>query len=191
MQNFDELVSSRRSIRRFMARPVEEETLAKILEVARWAPSWANTQCWEVVAVTDAQLLKQMAEELSPKNPASLAMARGPLTLAICGAKKKSGFYKGQQSTSLGDWLMFDLGLFTQTICLAAHAEGLGSVVVGYFNHDKVTELLGVPAEYSVVALLPMGYPDQAPPAPKRREALEFTHYERFGQKRSGGDPMV
>lgn len=183
MESFTELVMSRRSIRRFAARPVEQEKLARILETARWTPSWGNSQCWEVIVVTDQQLLQRLAEELSPKNPATLAMARAPLTLAICGEKQKSGFYKGQQSTTLGDWLMFDLGLLTQTISLAAHAESLGSVVVGAFRHDRVRELLAVPEGHEVVALLPMGYPDQAPSPPKRREVREFVHYDRFGGK--------
>ena len=185
MQSFTEIVMARRSIRRFEPRPVEQEKLMRILEVARWAPSWANTQCWEVIAVTDSHMQQQLSEELSPKNPASLAMARGPLTLAICAEKKKSGYYKGQPSTQLGDWLMFDLGILTQTICLAAHTEGLGSVIVGAFRHDRVRELLAIPENYEVVALLPMGYPDHAPSGPRRREVHEFVHYGSFGGKDS------
>lgn len=185
MQSFTEIVMSRRSIRRFSGKPVERDKLARILELARWTPSWANSQCWEIIAVTDAQQLRRLADELSPKNPASLAMANGPLTLAICGEKRKSGFYKNVQSTELGDWLMFDLGLLTQTISLAAHTEGLGSVIVGAFNHGKVRDLLAVPASHEVVALLPMGYPDHAPSPPKRREAKDFIHHQRFGE--SGG----
>jgi len=186
MQSISEVITSRRSIRRFAPRPVEEEKLARILELARWTPSWGNTQCWEVIAVTDAAMLGRLAKELSPKNPATLALANGPMTLAVCGEKRKSGFYKGEQSTVLGDWLMFDLGLLTQTISLAAHAEGLGSVIVGAFNQQQARELLAVPASHEIVALLPMGYPDHAPSAPRRREAADFTHYGRFGQKERG-----
>lgn len=178
-----EIVTARRSVRRFESRPIEDDKLMRILEAGRWTPSWANTQCWEVIAVKDAKLQESLAEELSPKNPATLAIAKGPLTLAICAKKKTSGFYKGQQSTALGDWMMFDLGLISQTISLAAHAEGLGSVVVGFFNHGKVKELLAVPEEYEVVALLPMGYPDHAPKPPKRREVEEFLHYDTFSRK--------
>jgi nitroreductase len=181
MQSFMEIVTGRRSIRRFESRPIENEKMMRILGAARWTPSWGNTQCWELIVVKDEQLLDSLAEELSPKNPAKLAVAKGPVTLAICAEKKKAGYYNGQQSTELGDWLMFDLGLITQTICLAAHAEGLGSVVVGSFHHDRVRELLGVPEGYEVVALLPMGYPDHAPSPPTRRDVKNFLHYDRFG----------
>ncbi|WP_419176382.1 nitroreductase family protein [Desulfosediminicola sp.] len=183
MQSFMETAMARRSIRRFESRPIEEDKLARILEAARWSPSWANTQCWEIVAVESPETLEKLGAELSPKNPATLAIAKGPLTLAICGEKEKSGYYKGTKSTKFGDWLMFDLGLLTQTICLAAHEEGLGSVIVGSFDHDKVNALLEIPDEYEVVALLPMGYPDHAPSPPKRRELSEFCHKEKFGRK--------
>ncbi len=183
MQNFMEIVTARRSIRRFESRPIENEKMMRILGAARWSPSWANTQCWELIAVEDAKLLQSLADELSPRNPATIAVAKGPVTLAICAQKKKSGYYNGQQSTTLGDWLMFDLGIITQTICLAAHAEGLGSVVVGFFQHENVKELLGVPEGYEVVALLPIGYPDHAPSPPKRRDVKDFLHYGSFGNK--------
>lgn len=184
MQNFLELVTTRRSIRRFETKPVEDDKMMRVLEAARWTPSWANSQCWEIVAIKDETLLKSIAELLSPKNPATLALAKGPVTLAICAEKKKAGYYKGQQSTKFDDWLMFDLGLLTQNISLAAHAEGLGSVIVGSFQHDKVQELLKVPDNYEVVALLPMGYPDHEPSAPKRREIGDFLHQDAFGTKK-------
>lgn len=183
MQSFMEVVTTRRSIRRFESRPIEDDKMMRIIEAARWTPSWANSQCWELIAVTEENRLQSLAELVSPKNPATLAIAKGPVTLAICGKKKTSGYYKGQQSTKFDDWLMFDLGLITQTLSLAAHAEGLGSVVVGFFNHDKATELLEVPPDYEVVALLPMGYPDHAPSPPKRREVADFLHNEKFTEK--------
>jgi nitroreductase len=114
------------------------------------------------------------------KNPATLACANAPLLLAVCGALGKSGFYKGEQTTILGDWFMYDCGLFTQTISLAAHKLGLGTVIVGLFDHHAVKKLLAVPDGYEVVALLPLGYPDHAPSAPKRKAVGEFVHHERF-----------
>lgn len=183
MQSFIDVVTGRRSIRRFESRPMENEKLTAILEAARWTPSWANTQCWEIVVVQDAGLKISLSELLSPKNPATLAVANGPVTLAICAATGKSGFYKGSQSTKFADWFMYDLGLITQTICLTAHELGLGSVIVGLFDHDKTKALLQLPDGYEVTTLVPMGYPDHAPSAPKRREIEQFVHYDRFTLK--------
>ena len=78
------------------------------------------------------------------------------------------------------DWFMFDLGLATQTLCLVAHSLGLGTVIVGLIDHDKVKKILNVPDGYEVVALIPVGYPAQKPSAPKRREISEFMRYDTF-----------
>jgi nitroreductase len=182
VDTFLDIVKERRSIRRFTAQPVEQEKLDVLLEAARWTPSWANTQCWEVIVVADADTKKEMSGYVSPKNPATLACANAPLVLAICGAIEKSGFYNGEKTTIFGDWLLYDLGLFTQTISLTAHKMGLGTVIVGLFDHHAVKKLLAVPDGYEVVALLPLGYPDHAPSAPKRKAVGEFVHHERFSQ---------
>ena len=59
---------------------------------------------------------------------------------------------------------------------------GLGSVIVGSFDHKAAEELLQVPSGYELVALIPIGYPDNQPSAPKRRSISEFVHYDRFSQ---------
>lgn len=175
-----ELMKARRSVRRFEPRDVEEEVLEKILQAVQWAPSWANTQCWEIIAVKDRSLKESLQETLAKGNPASKAMVEAPVVLVICGKLQSSGYYKGQVTTKFGDWFMFDLGLATQNLCLMAHAMGLGTVIVGLFDHEKVRSLLGVPEGYEVVAMVPLGYPSVPSSAPKRREIAEFLHRERF-----------
>ena len=107
-------------------------------------------------------------------------MVEAPAILVLCGKQGSSGFYKGQVTTKFGDWFMFDLGLATQSLCLAAWNLGLGTVVVGLFDHNRAAAVLGVPEGYELVAMLPLGYPAKQPAAPKRREISEFTHQERF-----------
>jgi len=75
---------------------------------------------------------------------------------------------------------MFDIGIAAQNLCLRVHDLGLGSVIVGLFDHNKAKEVLGVPEGYEVVVMIPVGYPAKVPSAPKRKEISEFTHYEKF-----------
>ena len=75
---------------------------------------------------------------------------------------------------------MFDLGIATQSLCLTAYNLGLGTVIVGMFDHDNAREVIGVSEEYELVAIIPLGYAAKAAPAPKRREISEFVHYDRF-----------
>jgi len=174
------VLQTRRSIRRFKEQPIEAEKMATVLEAVRWSPSWANTQCWEIVVVTDKAQQEKLQATLAPKNPATKAMVGAPAVLVVCGKEHAAGWYDGKQTTRFPDWLMFDLGIASQSICLAAHSLGLGTVVVGLFDHAKADAVIGVPAGYQVVAMIPIGYPDNDPSPPKRREASEFTHQNKF-----------
>lgn len=180
MADFLSILKGRRSIRKYEEREIPEQALRQILESVQWSPSWANTQCWEVVVTKNRAAKEKLAETLGKTNPAQKAVANAPVVLALCGKLKSSGYYKGEAATKLGDWFMFDLGIATQSICLTAWDLGLGTVVVGMLDHDKVRGVLGVGGGYEVVALIPVGYPAKEPPAPKRREISEFTHYEKF-----------
>jgi nitroreductase len=175
-----EIIRTRRSIRRFEAKEVPREALEKVLEAIRWAPSWNNTQCWEVVAVRSSSQKAELLGCMPKFNPAHKAMEEAPVVLVICGRKQVSGYYQGKATTKLGDWLLFDLGLATQNGCLMAHALGLGTVIAGLFDHDRVKTVLGLPADCEAVAMVPMGYPAQESRAPRRREISEFSHEERY-----------
>ncbi len=181
MTDLMEIIRSRRSVRKYLDQQVSEKDLNMILEAVKWAPSWANTQCWEVVIVTDPDVKQALQATLPPKgNPAFKAMVQAPVVLALCARKGVSGYYKGQVTTKFGDWFMYDLGIATQNICLMAHYLGLGSVIVGLFDHDKAQDVLKVPEGYQVVTMIALGRPAKAGKAPKRRDLKEFSHHEHF-----------
>jgi nitroreductase len=178
-----EAIKGRRSVRAYKPDPVPEEKLRKVLEAVQWAPSWANTQCWEAIVVRDQGTKEQLVETLSPGNPSRAAIVQAPLTLALIGIEKKAGFYKGTAATDKGDWYMFDCGLATQNLCLAAHAEGLGTVIVGLFDAAKAAKVLQVPQGKAVVIITPLGFPEKVPAPPKRKEIEEFVYHEAYGKR--------
>lgn len=180
MNDFMTLLTTRRSVRKYEDKPVSDDVLHELYEAVKWSQSWANTQCWEVINVVDPTLRKQIQEAVV-KNPATKAIVDAPVLLALCAKMKSSGYYNGIAPTKHGDWMMFDLGIATQSLCLAAHSLGLGTVVVGLYDHDKVAGILNVPEGYEQVALIPLGYPAKISKAPGRREVSEFTHTNRFG----------
>jgi nitroreductase len=180
MSDLMDIIKTRRSIRRFQEKDVPDETLNRLLEAARWAPSWANTQCWHFVVVKDASIKKKIQETLSDRNPSSLAVVKAPVLLVVCGRLKKSGFYNDRYPTKFGDWFMYDLGLASQNLCLTAHDSGLGTVIVGLFDHDRVGDIIKMPPGYEALVLIPLGYPDHEPSPPKRRELEDFVHYDTF-----------
>lgn len=181
MPELMQLIKSRRSIRKYTEQNVSPEILDEIFEAVRWAPSWANTQCWELISVTDPDQKARLQDTLPPKgNPARSAIVQAPVLLAVCAKLKKSGYYKEMATTKFGDWFMFDLGLATQNLCLAACNRGLGSVIVGLFDHEKAKSILRLPEDYEVPVLIPMGYPAKPSSPPKRKEVDAFVHTNAF-----------
>jgi nitroreductase len=175
MDRFLEFVKTRRSVRTYTDQEVSAETLNAVFEAVRWSPSWSNTQCWEIVVIRDPETRQKLQATIAPKNPATKAITAAPVLIALCGKLNRSGFYKDTVTTKFGDWFMYDLGIATQTLCLAAHAAGLGTVVVGLFDHDRAGGIIKVPEGVELVALIPMGYPAKTGSAPKRRETTDFV----------------
>lgn len=175
-----ECINSRRSVRRFEDREIPEDIFAELLEAVRWAPSWSNTQCWELVVVKDPKNRQSLLECMSNTNPAYKGISEAPILVVFCGRKHVAGYKKGQPSTSLGDWYMFDVALACQNFCLAAHARGLGTVHVGSFDHEAVDQILGLPADVSSIEMIPLGYPAREAKTPARKELAEFVHYEMY-----------
>ena len=185
-----EAIKTRRSIRKYKPDPVDDNTLEIVLDAARWAPSWANTQCWRFIVVRDREVKAQLADALREGNPATTAIKEAPIVIVACAEKGKAGFYKAdfyhkEPRTNKGDWLMFDVGLAMQNLVLAAHSLGLGTVHVGSFNAERAENILGVPEGFCAVEMTPLGYPDHEGRAPSRKELLEIVFYDKFGANKS------
>jgi nitroreductase len=185
-----EAIKNRRSIRKYKPAAVDDKTIAIILEAARWAPSWANSQCWRFVVVRDADIKAKLAETLfgasaDRPNRAAEAMRQAPLAIAACAELGRSGYSPrepGKPVTDKGEfWYMFDTALAMQNLTLAAHASGLGTVIIGSFDAKKVAAILGVPDGFCVVSVTPLGYPDEEPPLRPRKELSETVFYDKFG----------
>lgn len=195
METF-EAINNRRSIRQQKPDKINDETLKKVLEAARWAPSWANAQEWRFIVVRDQGIKDQLAATRAmrpPPPPAAgappvpppppAAIVTAPVVIAVCGELNKAGVRPdGTFSTDkAGYWYMYDAGLATQNLCLAAHALGLGTVILGAFDAKKAGEILKVPEGFTVVVLVPLGVP-AAPGRPTtRKELSEIVSYDKFG----------
>jgi len=175
-----EAIRDRRSIRKYQDKPIPSEVVDQLMEAVMWSPSWANTQCWELVRVDDPARREQLQQTMGKGNPATKAIVSAPLLFVLCGRLQASGYYKEVVTTKFGDWFMFDLGLACQSLCLAAHGLGLGSVIVGLFDHDAAAKVVDMPASHELVAMVAMGYPAQEVKAPKRRPPEEFLRVDHF-----------
>ena len=113
-----------------------------------------------------------------PKN--GEIMQNAPMVVAVTIIKNRSGFERdGSFSTPKEDrWQMYDAGVASQTFCLAAYEQGLGSVILGLFDQDKIEEMLQLPEDRELAALIPIGYPDEAPVAPKRKPVDDLLSFQ-------------
>ncbi|HRC98052.1 MAG: nitroreductase [Bacteriovoracaceae bacterium] len=181
--DLDEAITGRRSVRKYTDYAVSDDEIRELIEAARWAPSWANTQVWEFIAVRDKGLIEKIVGTYAEKNPATKGSLSASVLIVACAKTGVSGCYDGKDVTKLSNWYMFDLGMAVQNLCLKAHAMGLGTVVVGLMDHEACRKVLGVPAGYEVVAVVPVGRP-AAPgkSGPPRKELSDFLYRDTFGK---------
>jgi len=178
-----EAIKTRRSVRKYKATPVDDKTIETVLEAARWAPSWANTQCSRFVVVRDSRIKEELAD-MAGKNPATEAIRTAPVVIVACAELEKAGYYHGEPVTDVGDWYMFDVAIAMQNLVLAAHSLGLGTVHTGLnFDSKKAAKILGIPEGFRAVEMTPLGYPDHEPAAPPRKELAEIVFYDKFDSK--------
>jgi nitroreductase len=183
MMNLDEAIFGRRSVRKFNDHYVTDEEIRALIEAARWAPSWANTQVWEFIVVRDKALIEQVTGTYVEKNPATRGSLSASALIVACAKDNESGCYGGKDVTRIQKWYMFDLGLAVQNLSLKAHELGLGTVVVGFLDHDACKKILDVPPGYEVVAVLPIGQPlAPAKAAPPRKDPSSFLYLDKFGK---------
>jgi nitroreductase len=175
-------IQERRSIRKYKTDPVPEEILFEILEAARRAPSWANTQVWRFIIVKDDQTKRLISATLTPNNPARNALIEAPLLICLAAKKGMSGFFKGQAATDKGDWFMFDAGIVMEHIVLGAWNFGLGTCHVGAFDAGQAENILKIPDDYAIVEMTPVGYFDIVPPATPRKALRDIVYLNQFGE---------
>ena len=170
-------IKTRRSIRKFADKAVSAEAIAEVVATAAYAPSWKNSQTARYIAVLDKSLKDKLANECMMGFEYNVGTANGaPAMVVLTTVNNRSGYERdGSATTSKGThWQSFDAGIAAQTFCLAAHEAGLGTVIMGIFDENKVAEVIELPEGQSVSALIAIGYPAEEPAAPKRKSAEDL-----------------
>lgn len=171
-------IKGRRSVRQFTDRKVERETIETIIDAARFAPTWKNSQTPRYVVVESRETMERIAAEGVMGREHNAGIIKGAAALVVLTSIKEISGYEpdGSFTTSKGnEWQMFDAGIAAQTFCLAAHGYGVGSVIMGIFDEREVARIIGLDDSRTVSALIAIGYPAQAPNPPKRREIGEYV----------------
>lgn len=174
--NLKDAIYTRRSVRKFENKKVSESELKMIVEAASMAPSWKNSQSVRYIAVTSNKKDEIARDAVGGFEWNTNIMINAPVLMVVITIDKISGYEKdGSASTTKGShWQSFDAGIAVQNLCLAAHDAGLGSVVLGVFEEEKVRSILDLKENELVSALVSLGYPAQEPKMPPRKPVDEL-----------------
>lgn len=174
------MLKERRSIRTFKDEKVDRAILNDIISTVLYAPSWANFQIVRYTVIDSQELLDRLADDgLKGFAPNVKTLNRAAGVVVVSNIKGKSGCSpQGDFVTSKADaWEMFDAGIACQTFCLAAYERGIGTVIMGIFDEDKVAELIDLPEDETVAAIIPYGYEADHPNTPTRKAVEEVVRY--------------
>ena len=164
------LLKTRRSIRKYKDKQVEDEKIEKCLEAARWAPSASNKQPWEFLIVKD----KKTREKLADIHPYAQFTAESPVVFIPLTNPKIHEKYH-----------ISDTALATLQYMIEAHSIDLGTCwagVIGSSFEPKIKAMLNVPDHLNVLGIIATGYPDEKP-TKTRKELETLVHYEKYGKK--------
>jgi nitroreductase len=165
-------IRKRRSVRKYKGDPVPEDVLARVLEAARLAPSAKNIQPWKFIVVRDRATKRKLAKASFEQ----YFMSDAAVVVAACGFPEKAFPRQGRYMNS---WPI-DVAIAFEHLILQAAEEGLGTCWIGAFDEAEVKAVLGVPEEARVLALTPLGRPDESPRERGRKRLDEIVSYEKF-----------
>ena len=174
----EECIKRRRSVRKYSEEEINNEVLSEIVDFARFSPSWKNTQVVRYHVVKNPDIKEKIAQNCVlgfEFNAKTIVRCKALVIVSV--VTKLSGYEKdGSYSTSQEDrWEMFDAGIANQTFCLAAHSKGVGSVILGVFDENKIRQYVSLPENERVTNLIALGYPlEPAKSGPPRKEVVEL-----------------
>ncbi len=154
---FIDVIKTRKSVRSYAKKEIEEETLFEILEAARLAPSFQNRQCWHFIVVRDQVRRKELALKSGFLGKINFFIKDAPIIIAACADTSKSG------SVNKQDYYLVDVAIAFQQMMLAAWNRGIGSCWLAAFDEKKVKKILNIPDKIRVVGISPFGYPKEKP----------------------------
>jgi nitroreductase len=171
-------IKGRRSIRVFQEKDVSAETVEKLIDAARWAPSAGNIQPWEFIIVRKSEIKRKLAEVAFGQS----FIEEAPVVIVVCADENRSSQGYGVRGKTL--YCIQDTAAAIQNVHLAAYALGLGTCWVGAFREEEARKILKIPQGVRPVAIIPVGYAAEAPSLPSRRPINQIVHYETLRWRR-------
>lgn len=175
--DFQEVIRTRRSIRRYRKQDIPDTVLTRILEAVRVAPSGNNKQPWHFIVVRDCDKKEKIAQACYEQSFVSQAAA----VIVCCGQKYPNPYQPHADSCYL-----IDVAIAVDHLILAARNEGVGSCWVGAFHPEPIRKLLHIPESMQIIMVVPLGYPEEEQAfndRTYRKPLAEIVSYDSYSQK--------
>jgi nitroreductase len=166
-----EVLKKRRSIRKYQTRAVENAKLMNVLEAARLGPSAANRQPCYFIVVTDEETRQKLKASYNPD-----WFVHAPVIIVACANPKEAWRRKDKE-----EYWKVDAAIAIQNLILAATEEDLGTCWIAAFDEKAAKKALNIPKDIRVVAMTPLGYPEEEPSSASDRKPLDqIVHYNKW-----------
>jgi nitroreductase len=178
----DQILNTRKSVRSFDSRPVNEKDILSIIEAARLAPSACNSQTWRFIFVTHREIIRKICHEAMRPVIPNKWLEQAPLVIVGCSQLDVIANRIGSRVTGI-EYYQIDLGIAMEHMVLKATELGLGTCWIGWFNENKLKDILEIPKKIKVSALLAVGHPKNAPGKTRKRKPTEkIVFSEKWGK---------
>jgi F420 biosynthesis protein FbiB-like protein len=203
MSHASDAIKERRSVRKYLARPVPKEAIEEVLVAAGWAPSAHNAQPWRFIVLADQSVKRKLAEAMAESWAADIAkdglniepekfkfrverFATAPVLILACLTMDgMDNFSDEKRQKCERDLAMQSLAAALQNMLLAAHAKGLGACwfCAPGFCKETVRKVLKIPDDVEPEALIAMGYPAKESPVPSKKPLGDYCFRDKWGVK--------
>lgn len=175
---FQNVIEKRRSIRKYDgSKKVTAEQIEQLIAAASEAPSWKNSQTARFYCVLSDEMCTKIREEALPGF--NHDRSENAALIVTSFVHDRAGFDReGNPDNEVGNgWGFYDLGLNNEILVLKAAELGLGSLIMGIRDGEKLREILSIPESETVVSVIAVGYPDESPARPKRRAVEDIAKF--------------
>ncbi|HWP51009.1 MAG TPA: nitroreductase family protein [Clostridia bacterium] len=177
-----EEIKMRRSIRKYLAKPVENEHILQLLESARLAPSGSNNQPWQFIVVQSEESRRRLTEVAHNQ----IWMLTAPVFI-VCVADIRcriageiSLFLTEESPQEELKQIIRDTAISTENLLLEAHHLGLGACWVAWFKQADIRPVLNIPSDKYVCGIITVGYPAETPELHPRKPLESMVRYEKW-----------
>lgn len=180
--NFSDLIKHRQSVRKYLDKPIEKEKLDQLIEAVRLAPSASNSQPWKLIIVDQPELKNEVAKATYNTLVRFNKFAPQAPVIAVFCLEEPKLITRIGASLQQTEYPLIDIGIAASHFCLQAEELGLGTCMIGWFDEEKVKQLLHIPEKTKVALLVTVGYPPEDYPlrSKQRKKREEMSSYNSY-----------